>query len=140
VNRLVAVAALGIPGGMRSFVVPATLSLRGIAFGGPVKYILAGAAAGELVADQHPGMASRLAPRGLSFRLVGGALAGNALAGPRGAVATGAVAGASAWATHWLRAALAQRLGADRPAAFAEDVVAIGLAALLSRPHRDPRA
>ena len=29
---LVSTAALGIPGGMRSFLVPATLSLRGTAF------------------------------------------------------------------------------------------------------------
>jgi uncharacterized membrane protein len=131
--RLASVAALGIPGGMRSFLVPATLSLRGTAFAGPLKYILAGAAAGELVADKQPGMASRLAPRGLSFRIVGGALAGNALAGPRGALATSAVAGASAWASHGLRAALAQRLGSDLPAAITEDVVAIALVVVLTR-------
>ena len=131
--RLASVAALGIPGGMRSFLVPATLSLRGTAFAGPLKYILAAAAAGELIADKQPGMASRLAPPGLSFRLVGGALAGNALAGPRGALATSAVAGASAWASHGLRAALAQRLGSDRPAAITEDVVAIALVVVLTR-------
>ncbi len=134
--RLASVAALGIPGGMRSFLVPAALSLRGIAFGGPLRFILTVAAAGELVADQHPDIPSRLSPAGLSARLVGGALAGNALAGPRGALATSAVAGASAWASHGLRAALAQRLGSDRPAAIAEDAVAIGLVALLTVRRR----
>lgn len=38
---------------MRSFVVPATLGFRDMAFDGPLKFILAGAFAGEAVADQH---------------------------------------------------------------------------------------
>lgn len=117
---------------MRAFVVPATLGFRDVAFGGPLKFILAGAFVGEVVADQHPEMGSRLATRGLSFRLIGGALTGNALAGARGAASTAAVAGASAWGAHHLRAALARRLGADRPLAIAEDLLALALAWAIS--------
>jgi uncharacterized membrane protein len=116
---------------MRSFVVPATLGVRGIAFGG-LKLVLVGAFAAELVADKHPDTGSRLAVRGLSFRLIGGALAGHVLAGPRGAATTAAVAGVSAWGAHRVRAALGQRLGADGPVAIAEDLVAVGLAVAIS--------
>jgi uncharacterized membrane protein len=94
------------------------------------------AAIAELITDQLPKTPSRKVPIQFGARIASGALCGAAVGmaagswligmglGGLGAI-LGTLAGAQA------RGRLASRLRADRPAAFIEDAVAIGTAALL---------
>jgi uncharacterized membrane protein len=96
-------------------------------------------ALGEIVADKLPGIPSRLAPPSLLGRAAVGAVAASFLASRSGrrpagfAVlgASGAVAG-SVVGARW-RAAGQQRGWSTLAAAVAEDLVVVGLAAVLSR-------
>jgi uncharacterized membrane protein len=131
--ELLSAALLGVAGGMRSFVPLAALGLRGRLPGGPLRTVVLVASAGELVADKHPAMESRLRPMGLAGRLVGSGAGGYVLAGPAGAALGAAVAMATAQASARGRGALAGRLGSDLPAAFAEDGASAAIAALSTR-------
>jgi uncharacterized membrane protein len=97
------------------------------------------AAAVELVADQLPGVPSRLAPQGLVPRLVLGATSAVAVARRDGydSVPPALVAAASAAAVAVLgarlRAAAHRCFGSDRPGALAEDALALLLAWLGAR-------
>lgn len=123
---------LGVAGGMRAFVPPAALAVDGRVSRGASTAILA-LSAGELVADKHRAMASRLEPRGLGARLVSSGLSGRAVAG-RGAVPLAAAAAfASAHICARARAGLAARTGRDWPWALAEDVLALNLATFALR-------
>jgi hypothetical protein len=96
VRPVLAAAALGAGGGLRSFAPPAVLAARGGGlFPGPARFIAFGAAAGELIADKQPDMGSRWAPRGLSLRLGFCTMAGHELAGADGAIVAAAAGGAS---------------------------------------------
>ncbi|MFI5756975.1 hypothetical protein [Streptomyces sp. NPDC051569] len=108
------------------------------------KGITAVAAAGELVADKLPSTPSRLSPPGFVPRLLLGALAAAALSRrPPGEtpVALAAVVGALAAAggahggARWRRA-VHERGRPDRPAAVAEDLVALVLAGAACAPWR----
>ncbi len=113
---------LGFATGLRTFSAPAALALRARRLNAPRRAVLL-AAAGELVADKLPAMPSRLARRGLTGRLIGGALCGRLVAGPPGAAGAAGAALAGALAGHAVRA--------RRPGlltAFCEDAVAISLA------------
>jgi uncharacterized membrane protein len=72
---------LGLGGGLRSFAPPVALAIhdRG-PLAGPGRFIVFGAAAGELIADKDPRMPSRWGRRGLSFRLVFSSRGGAVLA------------------------------------------------------------
>ena len=133
-SPLVSAAILGLAGGMRTFVPPAALSLRGRLIDAPLAYIVAGLAVCELAADKHPGMASRLEAQGTLARLAASGSAGAILAGPLGAAVAAAAAMATAQACSRARVALAPRVGSDLPAALAEDCASLALAAWATRP------
>jgi uncharacterized membrane protein len=131
---LTSAALLGLAGGMRTFAPLTALSLHEMAgFGGPFRFIAVGAAGGELVADKHPDMPSRLAPRGFGLRLLFSGLGGFVLGGPRGALVGSAVAGTTAFALNRTRVALQSRTGRNAPWGAVEDALAIGLAAAATR-------
>lgn len=125
-----AAVLIGLGGGLRSFATPTALALHGRGpFAGAARTIAFGAAAGELIADKQPSMASRWSPRGLSLRVVFSAGAGRDAAGPRGAALAAGCALAAAFAGSRLRTA--------RPGlrlAFAEDALSYGL--VLAGAHR----
>jgi uncharacterized membrane protein len=83
------------------------------------------AAGGELIADKLPGMPSRLEPRGLTGRLLSGAIAGRQVAGAPGAAGGAGAALASAFIGNRARTAVPTPL-----AAIAEDCLAVSLATL----------
>ena len=124
---------IGVVSGLRALTSLAALMLvRGGIWG----YVLAVAAVGEYVADASPKIPSRTALPSIVVRPVSGAIAGwlivAAHGGPpvAGAVigAIGALAGT--YGGHAARVAAIAKIGA-LPAAIAEDVVAIALAALI---------
>lgn len=132
-SKLASAALLGLAGGMRSFVPPAALCLRGRYAPVPRAYMVYGLSIGELVADKHPKMGSRTEPPGVAGRLAGSGSGGYVLAGPAGAAVCAAVALASSQVYTRARGALAKRLGSDLPGAFAEDALALAIAAYATR-------
>ncbi len=91
----------------------------------------------ELVSDKLPTTPSRKVPVQFATRIAMGALGGASVGSAAGALpvglllgAVGAVIGTYAGAAG--RAALARRLGRDRPAALVEDAIAIIAAALIA--------
>jgi uncharacterized membrane protein len=133
VTALVLALGLGVVAGLRTFTPLAAVLL---ARGGLWGIVFVVAAVGEYVADVLPNTPSRTKAIGLSARIVSGALAGWIVAsmhhgsGTLGAIAgiIGAVIGT--YAGHAARLAAIARIG-GYPAAIAEDLVAIGLAAFI---------
>jgi uncharacterized membrane protein len=115
---------LGLAAGMRTFSAPAALALRGGPLTGPRRAVLV-TAAGEMLADKLPSMPSRLERRGLSGRLLSGAIAGHRASGPVGGATGAAAALAGAVAGHTARGRFP-----GRAAAVCEDALAIALANL----------
>jgi uncharacterized membrane protein len=140
---------IGIVAGLRAMIAPAAVSwaarlglleLEGtwLAFLGYAwtPWILTALALGELVTDQLPQTPSRTVPVQFGTRILTGALAGAAIAAAAGSWIGGGVAGAVGAVLGTLggrafRGRLATALGRDRPAAFVEDAVAIGVALLI---------
>jgi uncharacterized membrane protein len=141
---------IGVVAGLRAMTAPAVVSwaaccgwlnLQGgwLAFLGHAwtPWILSLLALGELVTDQLPRTPSRTVPVQFGTRIVAGAVCGAALAfagaapwiGGLVAGAIGAVIGTLGGRAA--RAKLATAFGRDRPAAFLEDIVAIGGAVLV---------
>ena len=123
---------LGIVSGLRTFTSPAAVMLR---VGGVASIVLVVAALAEYVADALPRTPSRTGPVGQTARIISGAFVGWAIALPAGSSVAGAIAGVigaliGTFGGHAARIAAIARIGA-LPAAFAEDLVAIGLAALI---------
>lgn len=90
----------------------------------------------ELVTDQLPTTPSRTVPVQFGTRILSGALTGGAIGVAAGSLAIGAALGVIGAVIGTLggraaRGALAAKFGSDRPAAFIEDAVAIGAAALI---------
>lgn len=125
---------IGFVSGLRAFTSLAALFLvRGGLWG----IVLAVAAVGEYVADALPQIPSRTALPSIVVRPVSGAIAGWIIAGGHGPAvsAAGAVVGAAGalagtYGGHAARAAAIVKIGAI-PAAVAEDLVAILLAAFI---------
>jgi uncharacterized membrane protein len=135
---------LGALAGLRALAAPAAVSwaarlgslkLHGtlLAFLGYAytPWILTAFAIVELVTDQLPSTPSRKAPAGFTARLLSGGLCGAALGVSVGAWAGGLVAGAvgaviGTLGGYELRRRLAVAFHKDWPAAFIEDVGAIG--------------
>jgi uncharacterized membrane protein len=124
---------LGFVSGLRMFTAPAAVLIaRGTLWSIP---FVIGAVV-EYVLDVLPSTPSRTGPRGLIGRIISGAFSGWLIvtmhggAGIPGAIAgiVGALIGA--YAGHAARIAAIARFGAY-PAAFTEDVLAIGLAVLI---------
>ena len=135
---------IGIVAGMRAMMAPAAVSWAarlgylglpaGLGFlNGPwVPWILTVLAAGELVTDQLPSTPSRTVPIQFGTRIVVGAVCGTAVAGGLpGAIVgmVGAVVGT--FGGRALRARLAATFGDDRPAAIAEDAIALATALIV---------
>jgi uncharacterized membrane protein len=99
-------------------------------------WVLTSLALVELVTDQLPSTPSRTVPVQFGARLVSGALCGAAIGAPAGALELGLAAGIAGAVAGTLggrafRGRLANAFGSDPPAAFAEDAMAIGGAALI---------
>ena len=141
---------IGVVAGLRAMTAPAVVSwaaccgllnLEGswLAFLGYAwtPWILSVLALAELATDQLPSTPSRTVPVQFATRIVAGAVSGAALGLAGGVPWIGAlVAGALGAVIGTLggraaRAKLAAAFGRDRPAALAEDVVAIGGAVLI---------
>jgi len=98
-------------------------------------WILTLLALGELVTDQLPSTPSRTVPIQFGARLVTGGLSGAAIGAAHGQLIPGLAAGVIGAVIGTLggrqfRGALARAFGNDHPAAFIEDAVAIGGAAI----------
>ena len=124
---------IGVVSGLRAFTsLAAVMLMRGGLWG----FVLAVAAAGEYAADAWPKIPSRTALPSIVIRPLSGAVAGCLLAAAHaGSPAVGAVSGvagalAGTYGGHAARLAAIEKIGA-LPAAIAEDVVAIALAALI---------
>jgi uncharacterized membrane protein len=102
---------------------------------GPARFIAFGAAAGELIADKQPQMASRLAPRGLTLRLSFSSSGGYDLGGWEGAGVATVAALTAAFVGSRLRTKVHAR-SAQLAAAIAEDALSYGLvlAATVKKP------
>ena len=101
-----------------------------------VRWILTALALVELVTDQLPSTPSRTVPVQFGARIVMGSLSGAGIGAVGGSWVGGLLAGAAGAVIGTLggrafRARLAAAFGSDRPAAFIEDVVAIGGALLI---------
>jgi uncharacterized membrane protein len=99
-------------------------------------WILTALALAELVTDQLPSTPSRTVPIQFGTRIVTGGLSGAAIGAGSGALGIGLVCGAIGAICGTLggrafRAKTAAAFGSDPPAAFLEDAIAIGGAALL---------
>ncbi len=118
---------MGLGGGLRSFAPTVALAVHGRGpLAGPARFIAFGAAAGELIADKHPGMPSRWSPRGLSLRLAFSATGGRLLAGTPGAGIAAAAALSSAFVGSRLRTKVHGR-GRELAAAVTEDALSYSL-------------
>lgn len=121
------IVALGAATGMRSFAGPATLALR---HGGPMGWVGAAMAAGEMVADKTAAIGNRTDPAPLAGRALMGALVGGLLARRAGERALGGAllgAGVAVAAAH-----LAFRVRGRVPgyaAALAEDAIVAAICA-----------
>lgn len=135
---------IGVVAGLRAMVAPAVVSwavhlgwfspgTSWTAFMGwhYTPWIFSGLAVAELVTDKLPSTASRKVPVQFGTRLLSGALCGATIGAAGGVMIGGLVAGAvgaavgtygGAWARHHLAAVFHK----DFPAAFMEDIVAIG--------------
>ncbi len=124
---------IGFVSGLRAFTGLAALALTR---GGPWGIVLAIVALGEYVADALPNIPSRTGLPSIVLRPLTGAIAGWHVAAWHGASpVSGAICGivgafAGTYGGHAARIAAIAKVGAI-PAAIAEDVVAIALAALI---------
>jgi uncharacterized membrane protein len=124
---------LGFVSGLRMFTAPAAVLLaRGTLWS--IVFVIGAVA--EYILDALPSTPSRTGPRGLVGRIISGAFVGWVIATMHGGTGIpGAIAGIvgaliGTYAGHAARLAAIARIGAY-PAAFTEDVIAIGLAALI---------
>jgi uncharacterized membrane protein len=147
-STTLAALLIGVVAGMRAMIAPAAVSwaaaLGWIPVGATALGFLANRitpwvftllALGEFVTDQLPATPSRTVPLQFGTRLVSGALSGGAIGLAGGGLLGGAIAGVlgavvGTLGGRWLRGRLAASFGSDRPAAFLEDALAVGLAVL----------
>lgn len=130
---LVLAFGIGFVSGLRAFTsLAALMLLRGGVWG----WVLAVAAIGEYVADASPKIPPRTAFPSIVVRPASGAVAGWLIAGTHGgSTVTGAIVGALGALAGTYGGKAARLVAIDKigaiPAAVAEDVVAIALAALI---------
>jgi uncharacterized membrane protein len=145
---------MGVIAGLRTFTAPAAVSWAAhagwlrlgdspLAFMGYAwtPWIFTVLALAEFVGDQLPSTPSRTVPMQFGARIFSAALCGGTIGAAYGAMAGGALAGIVGAVVGTLgglaaRRRLAAAFGADRPAAFIEDAVAIcgALLITLTRP------
>ncbi|WP_406858125.1 DUF4126 domain-containing protein [Alsobacter sp. KACC 23698] len=148
-TMLICAFAMGVVAGLRTMTAPAAVSWAARLGALPVgdtglavlgyawtPWILTLLALGEYVADQWPSTPSRTVPVQFAGRVLSGAFCGAAIGAASASMAAGAAAGAVGAVVGTLggraaRGRLASAFGRDRPAAFIEDGVAVGAAALI---------
>jgi hypothetical protein len=131
-------ALLGGVSGMRTFMAPAVLALRGRLADNPARYALLVAATGELAADKHPAMSDRIDPPALVGRMTSAAVSGRTVAGTPGAALAGGIALVAAAASWRVRKELGAKLP-DPALGAVEDALAFSLAWFATRePHPEP--
>ena len=148
-TTLVLALLIGVVAGSRTFMAPTAVSWAArtgsLALGGTplaflghavTPWVFTGLALVELVVDQLPGTPSRTVPMQFGARLVSGALSGAAIGASANVLLPGLIAGivgavAGTLGGRAFRGWLAGAFGNDHPAAFVEDAIAIGAAALL---------
>ncbi len=130
---LISAFFLGLVAGLRSLTAPAALFL---VRGGIIGIVLAVLAVAELIADMLPQIPSRTSPPALIARILSGGIVGWLIAGANSSLAiVGAILGVAgalvgAYGGRLVRIAAIARIGAV-PAALAEDLIAIALAAFI---------
>ncbi|BAY73947.1 hypothetical protein NIES25_03550 [Nostoc linckia NIES-25] len=130
---LISAFFLGLVAGLRSLTAPAALFL---ARGGIIGIVLAVLAVGELIADMLPQIPSRTSPPALIARILSGGIVGWLVSGANSSFAiVGALFGVvgalvGTYGGRAARIAAIEKIGSI-PAALAEDVVAIALAAFI---------
>jgi uncharacterized membrane protein len=126
-SDLGAALLMGLGGGLRSFAPPVALTVHGRGpLAGRARFIVFGAAAGELIADKLPAMPSRWSSRGLTPRLIFSGAGGRVLGGGPGAAIAAAAALSSAYAGSRLRTKVTGG-GWQLAAAVAEDALSYSL-------------
>ena len=148
-SAVVLALLIGIVAGLRTMTAPAAVSwaaaLGGLhldttwlAFLGYkwTPWIFTVLAIAELVTDQLPSTPSRKVPVQFGGRIMTGAMSGAAIGSAGGGLLLGAIAGIvgaviGTYGGSAVRGHLAATFGKDPPAAFIEDAVAIGGAALI---------
>ena len=131
-------ALAGLASSMRTSAGPALLAIRGRITGKPRVAVLA-MAVGELAADKTPWVPDRTAPPVVAGRVVSGAHIGHRIAGVPGAVAAAVAAAAGTFATWRARKLVVDMTGLPDPlVAVGEDMLALGAAAVATRPEPEP--
>jgi len=138
-GQLELAALVGLGGGLRSFAPAVALAHQGVGpFPGAARFIVFGAAAGEMIADKQPNMPSRISPRGLTLRIGFSGLAGYELAGWSGVATAAATAVAAALTGSHVRTRVGDPV-AQWVAALAEDATSYALVlAATHHVHRRP--
>ncbi|WP_354698712.1 hypothetical protein DSM112329_04402 [Paraconexibacter sp. AEG42_29] len=126
---------IGVAAGLRGFAPLGVTALRGGFGDGPAAKVLPALAAGELVGDKLPFTPPRTDPPPLLARALSGGLLSFRRAGAQGALVGAAVAVVAAYGGQHTRQWLVRTTGRpDRDIAIAEDVLALALAFLGTRP------
>ena len=128
----VAAIGLGLATGACSFIAPAVLASTPVLFNDAGRFIVWGAAVGELIADKQPDLGRRTARRGLTLRTLSAARCGYAAAGTWG----GALAVAVALPVAFAASAFRRRVSATRCDGYVEDALAIAVATLAAQRLR----
>jgi hypothetical protein len=130
----IAAIGLGLATGARSFIAPAMLATTPLLLNDAARFIVWGAATGELIADKQSDMGPRTARRGLTLRLLSAGRCGYASAGPCGCALAIAVALPVACCASLVR----RRENASRWDGYVEDALAIAVAALAAHSINYP--
>ena len=130
----------GLACSMRTTAGPALLAARGSISGKPRVAVLM-ATAGEFATDKLPIASDRIDPPAVGGRMASAAYTGHRIAGAPGAVAAAAAGAVGTLASWRLRGLAGQRTGLPDPLiAVGEDAIALGAAAIATRPDPEPDA
>jgi hypothetical protein len=130
-------ALAGVAASMRTSAGPAVLAIRG-RISGKRRIAVLAMAAGEFAVDKTPGAADRTDPPAVAGRVTAGAYTGQQIAGAPGAVAAAAGAAAGTFATACTQVVVDTTGLPDPVVASGEDLLALGAAAVATRPDPQP--
>jgi hypothetical protein len=132
-------ALAGFASSMRTFAGPGMLAARG-RITGPARVAVLLAATGELAMDKTSAATDRTDPPAVAGRVAAGAYTGRTLAGGAGIVAGAAGAAVGSYASWRARKLVVDTTGLPDPViAVGEDMLAMGVAAIATRPDPEPR-
>jgi hypothetical protein len=131
-------ALAGLACSMRTFAAPGMLAARGRISGRPRIPVLL-AATGEMAMDKSSRATDRTAPPALIGRVAAGGYAGHEIAGGPGIAAGTIAAAVGTFATWRARGLVVATTGLPDPVvAVVEDILAVGVAAVATRPEPEP--